>query len=366
MKTFRDMTFDDFAGVDLAGFDATAEDMRESPLMMDFRIKISDIADVLKMSAQAVTYEIKKLEIESQKEKKNAFLTQSQIRKYLNHKGFRFLPQTLNFLMLKGGVGKTTCSVNLAVMLNRLGARVLYMDLDPQGNATSWFCVNTTTRGLPIFINVIKDEASIADCIVNITEGFDLIPSDFDNAPSDFEIQMRKKNYTSLVQKHIQTIKDQYDYIIIDSNPTLSMTNESAALASDLVIIPTMLDSFSKKGLKETLVDLWRISKEAEKLIRFKLLLNQEDGRELMAKKYKRFFSESFPERIFATSIRTNSDIRKTTDEKKSIFDKKNASSIEDYLGIALELTGLDEFVDSLKNNPITPTNSRSLEQQLQ
>ena len=227
----------------------------------------------------------------------------------------------------------------------------MYIDLDPQGNATNWFAVNTSSRGIPVFVNIIRDEATIEDCILNISEGFDLIPSDFDNAPCDFEITIRKKNYVSLVTKTLASIRNNYDYILIDSNPTLSMINESSAIASDLVIIPVTLDSFSKAGLKETLTDLWRISKEAEKILNFKILINMYDARETMAKKYLKFFTEYFSENVITYSIRTNMDVRRMTDEKKSIFDKKAATSAEDYLNIALELTEIDVFADLLKSS---------------
>jgi chromosome partitioning protein len=350
MENVSKISFKDFAGVDLNTFQPTGDDLKEVPLAVNFQIKISELAKILKLSPQSITYELKKLKIDYKTVNRSAFLSQSQTRRYLEHKGYKYNGTIIDFLMLKGGVGKTTTSFNLAVMLNKLGARVLYIDLDPQGNATNWFAVNTSSRGIPVFINIIRDEATIEECIVNISEGFDLIPSDFDNAPCDFEITIRKKNYVTLVTKLIASVRNNYDYVIIDSNPTLSMINESSAIASDMVIIPVTLDSFAKAGLKETLSDLWRISRESERFLDFKILINMYDARETMAKKYLKFFTEHFSNKVITYSIRTNMDIRRMTDEKKSIFDKKTATSAEDYLNIALELSGIDLFADSSKN----------------
>lgn len=343
------ITFKQFAGVDESIFDFTDDDHSPSTLAVNFHIQISELADILNLSSQSIIYELKKLNIDYTIVSRSAYLSQSQTRKYLEYKGFTHSKISMTFLMLKGGVGKTSTSFNLAIMLNKLGGRVLYVDLDPQGNATNWFTINTAKDSLPIFVNIIRNETSAEDCIVNISEGLDLLPSDFDNAPCDFEITLHKKNYTTLVSKALDNIKDNYDYIIIDCNPTLSTINESAALASDVVIIPVTPDSFSKSGLKETLKDLWRISRESGKFIDFKILVNMFEKKTSTAKKYKAFFENNFSENIIRCSIQNNTDIKRTCDEKKSIFDKKSATSIEDFLSLTLEVSGLDHFIDQIQ-----------------
>ena len=123
MANISKISFKDFAGIDLSVFQPTGDDLKEIELAVNFQIKISELADILKTSSQSITYELKKLKIDYKTENRSALLSQSQTRKYLEYKGYKYNGAVIDFLMLKGGVGKTTTSFNLAVMLNKTSLR---------------------------------------------------------------------------------------------------------------------------------------------------------------------------------------------------------------------------------------------------
>lgn len=150
----------------------------------------------------------------------------------------------------KGGVGKTTTAINLAACLSEKGKKVLLIDMDPQGNATSGIGVDKTELEYTIY-DLMIGESSINDCIIrNVYRDMDLIPTSVDLAAAEIElIGVERKEF--ILKDEVDFIKDSYDFIIIDCPPALSMLTINAMTTADSVIVPIQCEYYALEGLSQ-------------------------------------------------------------------------------------------------------------------
>ena len=165
----------------------------------------------------------------------------------------------------KGGVGKTTTTVNLGVGLARHGKRVLLLDLDPQSSLTLSLGFRNLDDLYPtvtdVMNNVLEDGEITKDFTVyKSCEGVDLLPADLQLC--GLEVQLVNEMSRELVLKtYVDTVKDKYDFILIDCMPSLGMLTLNALCAADSVIIPTQQEYLSAKGLDQLIGTISRIKK---------------------------------------------------------------------------------------------------------
>ncbi len=150
----------------------------------------------------------------------------------------------------KGGVGKTTTSINLSSCIAAKGKRVLVIDVDPQGNTTSGFGIEKNELENTIY-ELILGDCSIEDCILkNIFPNISILPSNVNLAAAEIElIGVEKKEY--ILKNEVDWVKDRYDFVIIDCPPSLNLLTVNAMTTADSVLVPIQCEYYALEGLSQ-------------------------------------------------------------------------------------------------------------------
>ena len=159
----------------------------------------------------------------------------------------------------KGGVGKTTTSINLSASLAELGQRVLTIDMDPQGNTTSGLGIDKNQVENTVY-ELILGETSIEECVnSSVMDGLDVIASNINLSGAEVEL-ISIENKEFLLKEKIDVLREKYDYIIIDCPPSLNLLTINAMTTSDTVLVPIQCEYYALEGLSQLIhtIDLIR------------------------------------------------------------------------------------------------------------
>ena len=220
----------------------------------------------------------------------------------------------------KGGVGKTATAVNTSTYLAALGKKVLLVDLDPQANATSGLGVDPRKVDFSVY-HAINNKIATAQAIRN-TElfGYHLLPSSFDLAGASVEL-VNMKNREFRLNDALTKVRHEYDYIVIDSPPSLGLLTINGLVASDEILIPVQCEYYALEGLAQLLETVDVVKNNLGKDINILgAVLTMYDKRNKLDRSIAKEVRRNFPGYVFDAVIPRNVDLAEAPGHGKTIF----------------------------------------------
>ncbi|WP_270392447.1 sporulation initiation inhibitor protein Soj [Bacillus paranthracis] len=239
----------------------------------------------------------------------------------------------------KGGVGKTTTSVNLGAGLAQVGKKVLLVDIDAQGNATTGVGIEKSELDQCIY-NVLVEDADVQGVIQkNATENLDVLPATIQLAGAEIELVPTISREVRL-QRALQPVRDEYDYIIIDCPPSLGLLTINALTAADSVIIPVQCEYYALEGLSQLLNTVRLVQKHLNKNLAIQgVLLTMLDARTNLGIQVIDEVKKYFRDKVYRSIIPRNVRLSEAPSHGKPImqYDAKSRGA-EVYIDLAEEV----------------------------
>lgn len=241
----------------------------------------------------------------------------------------------------KGGVGKTTTSINLSACIAAKGKKVLVIDIDPQGNTTSGYGIEKNEIENTIY-ELILGDCSIEDCILKeIMPNVSILPSNVNLAAAEIElIGVEKKEY--ILRNEVDWVKDRYDFIIIDCPPSLSLLTVNAMTAADSVLVPIQCEYYALEGLSQLIHTVNLIKERLNPDLEMEgVVFTMYDSRTNLSAQVVENVKNHLNQKIYKTVIPRNIRLAEAPSYGRpiNIYDPKSAGA-ESYMALADEVIG--------------------------
>ncbi|MDO5381543.1 MAG: AAA family ATPase [Eubacteriales bacterium] len=239
----------------------------------------------------------------------------------------------------KGGVGKTTTAINLSACLAEAQQKVLMIDIDPQGNATSGLGINKDETENTVY-EVMLRECNITDAIIkNVYDNLDVLPSNVNLAGAEIDlIEVDNREY--VLKESIDEIKDRYDYIIMDCPPSLNMLTVNAMTAANSVLVPIQCEYYALEGLSQLIYTINLAKKKLNKDLEMEgVVFTMFDSRTNLSLQVVENVKDNLQQNIYKTIIPRNIRLAEAPShgEPINIYDPKSTGT-ESYRLLAQEV----------------------------
>jgi chromosome partitioning protein len=234
----------------------------------------------------------------------------------------------------KGGVGKTTSAINIGSGLNKLGKKILLIDLDPQANLSQSLGIIEPDNNI---YGALRGEYKLQP--IEVVKGLDVIPSTLDLSGAEVEMS-GEAGREYILRELIEPIRGSYDYILIDSPPSLGLLTLNSFVASDQIFIPLQAQFLALQGLTKLLEVIDKIKKRLNKELEVGgVFITQYDSRKVLNRDVVATIEAHFDDAVFKTKIRDNVALAEAPAQGLDIF-RYNPKSpgAEDYLSLCKEI----------------------------
>lgn len=249
------------------------------------------------------------------------------------------MSKIISLVNQKGGVGKTTTSINLACALAHKGKKILLIDIDPQGNATTGLGIEKSELALSVYDLLILDKTAKEVIVPTKYANLDIMPTKIDLAGADIELVSIENREYRLKEK-LKELNHDYDFILIDCPPSLGLLSINALAASDSVIIPVQCEYYAMEGLTQLLSTILKVQKNINKHLEVEgVLLTMLDMRTNLGLEVSEEVRVYFNDKVYDTIIPRVVRLSEAPAYGKSVIEYDfNSKGTKAYLNLADEV----------------------------